>query len=193
MTELGIAAGRVLVYVGGFSPHKNLETLVESFAAVVKQCDLADVKLVMVGEYRNEVFHSYYDIIRRQVDSLGLSPRVVFTGYLSDEELVVLLNRATALALPSLLEGFGLPAVEAAACGCPVVATTASPLPELLAGGGVFVDPLDHKGWENAILRVLRSEEVRKRLGEKGLAAAGRLTWDGAAKQLLAVIDKVVA
>jgi glycosyltransferase involved in cell wall biosynthesis len=193
MKELNIANGRLLVYVGGFSPHKNLETLVEAFAKVSKQSDLTDVKLVMVGEYQNEVFHSYYGVIRQQVDSLGIAERVVFTGYLPDEELVVLLNRAAALALPSLLEGFGLPAVEAAACGCPVVATTASPLPDLLPGGGVFVDPLDHTGWENALLRVLRTEEFRKELRENGVAAANRLTWDGAAKQLLAVIDKVVA
>jgi glycosyltransferase involved in cell wall biosynthesis len=191
LADLGLAHGRLLVYVGGFGPHKNLETLVAAFARVVAQDDLSDVRLVLVGEYEREVFHSYYGTIRRHVEALGLSSRVVFTGFLPDEELVVLLNRATALGLPSLLEGFGLPAVEAAACGCPVVATTASPLPELLGRGGLFVDPLDPPGWERALAAVLRSEDLRSRLREEGLAAAQRLTWDAAARQLLAVLERV--
>ncbi len=193
LAALDLAEGRLLVYVGGFSPHKNLKTLVAAFASLASQDDLKDVRLVLVGEYEKEVFHSYYGTIRRQAEALGLGRRVVFTGFLPDEELVVLLNRATALALPSLLEGFGLPAVEAAACGCPVVATTASPLPELLGSGGLFVDPADGPGWERALLEVLRSEELRRRLREEGVAAARRLTWDAAAGQLLAVLDQVAA
>jgi glycosyltransferase involved in cell wall biosynthesis len=193
LANLGLAEGRFLVYVGGFSPHKNLETLVAAFAQLARQDDLADVRLVLVGEYEKEVFHSYYGTIRQQVQTLGVSSRVVFTGFLPDDELVVLLNRATALVLPSLLEGFGLPAVEAAACGCPVIATTASPLPKLLRDGGLFVDPLDRPGWERALLAVLCSEETRRQLGKEGLASAQQLTWDAAAQQLLAVLDRVAA
>jgi glycosyltransferase involved in cell wall biosynthesis len=193
LANLGLVEGRMLVYVGGFSPHKNLETLLTAFARIATQDDLADVRLVLVGEYEKEVFHSYYGTIRRQVEDLGLSPRVVFTGFLPDKELVTLLNRATALALPSLLEGFGLPAVEAAACGCPVVATTASPLPELLRDGGLFIDPLDRPGWERALLSVLRSRDLRQRLRREGLAAAQRLTWDTAARQLLTVLHSVAS
>jgi glycosyltransferase involved in cell wall biosynthesis len=191
---LGLAGpGRAVVYVGGFSPHKNLDTLVAAFAQVAAQEGFADVRLVMVGEYAKEVFHSYFGTIKQQVDSLGLGDRVVFTGYLPDEELVVLLNRATVLALPSYLEGFGLPAVEAAACGCPVLATTASPLPGLLGEGGQFVDPHDRSGWERALVEVLRSEDLRRRMREAGLAAARRLTWEAAAQQLIDVLRKVVA
>jgi glycosyltransferase involved in cell wall biosynthesis len=92
-----------------------------------------------------------------------------------------------------LLEGFGLPAIEAAACGCPVLATTASPLPTLLGDGGRFVDPLDSAGWERALIEVLHSEELRQRMRDAGLAAARRLTWDLAAQQLQTVLRKVVA
>jgi glycosyltransferase involved in cell wall biosynthesis len=193
LDNLGLSGGRSVVYVGGFSPHKNLEMLVAAFARVAACDDLTDVRLVLVGEYEREVFHSYSGRIRRQVEDLGLGHRVVFTGFLADEELVVLLNRATVLALPSLLEGFGLPAVEAAACGCPVVATTASPLADLLGDGGLFVDPTDRPGWERALLEVLRASELRQRLRENGLEAARRLTWDAAARQLLAVLHKVAA
>ncbi|HKB37870.1 MAG TPA: glycosyltransferase family 1 protein, partial [Gemmataceae bacterium] len=194
LEALGLAGeGRTVVYVGGFNPHKNLETLVDAFARIASSPEFSDVRLVLVGEYEKEVFHSYSGVIRQRIESLGVAGRVVWTGFLADEDLNVLLNRATLLALPSLLEGFGLPAVEAAACGCPVVATTESPLPELLGEGGRYVAPLDQGGWERELAGVLRSDELRRRMGVAGVAAANRLTWDAAARQLLAVLEGVVA
>jgi len=191
LAAAGIRPGkRIAVYVGGFSPHKNLEVLVEAFARIAGREEFADTLLVMVGEYKKEVFHSYYGTIAAQVKRLGIGDRVVFTGYLGDEDLAVLLNLAAVLALPSLMEGFGLPAVEAAACGCPVAATTESPLPELLAGGGLFFEPRGG-GLEPALEAILGSEELRKVMGEAGAAAAARLTWEAAARQMLEVIHKV--
>ena len=122
-----------MVYVGGFSPHKNLEALVAAFARIAAKPEFADAKLIMVGDTSGDAFHTYYGTIAAQVDALNLKDRVMFTGFMSDEDLVHLLNLASVLALPSLMEGFGLPAVEAAACGCPVIATHASPLEGLLA------------------------------------------------------------
>ena len=191
LKELGLAEGRFIVYVGGFGPHKNLTTLVAAFAALTTHDDLDDVRLVLVGEYGKEVFHSDHATIRQQIHDLGLESRVFFTGFLPDKDLVILLNRATLLALPSLMEGLGLSAIEAAACGLPVVATTASPLPELLGAGGIFVDPMDRAGWEQALLSVIRSKDLRCRLRCEGLASAGHLTWDKAARQLSTVIQKV--
>jgi glycosyltransferase involved in cell wall biosynthesis len=148
--------------------------------------------MVMVGPCE-EVFHSYFGTVKRRVDELRIADRVVFTGFLADSELPVLLNLASVLVLPSLLEGYGLPAVEAAACGLPVIATTASPLPDLLAGGGLFVDPLDGDGWRNALETLLRSPELRARMGKAGRAAAGQLTWDAAARQMFDVFRLVAA
>jgi glycosyltransferase involved in cell wall biosynthesis len=192
LTALGLGGpGRTVAYVGGFSPHKNLTTLVSAFAAVAAGPEFADVRLALVGEYQKEVFHSQYATIRDQVERLGLAGRVVFTGYLPDEEVVVLLNRAVVLALPSLLEGFGLPAIEAAACGCPVLATTASPLPSLLGAGGLFLDPLDATAWARALADVLSSAPLRERMRAAALDAAPRLTWDTVARRILAVLDEV--
>jgi glycosyltransferase involved in cell wall biosynthesis len=115
----------------------------------------------------------------------------VFTGYLSDEDLAVLLNLSTVLVLPSLMEGFGLPAVEAAACGCPVIATSESPLPDLLAGGGIFFDPRG-KALEPALETMLGSTAERDGMAEAAADAAGRLTWDAAARQMLEVIRQCV-
>jgi glycosyltransferase involved in cell wall biosynthesis len=181
---------RLIVYVGGFSPHKNLEALVAAFARLAGREVFGDVVLVLVGEYKKEIFHSYFGTISARVAELGLRERVVFTGYMPDEELAQLLNVATVLALPSLMEGFGLPAVEAAACGCPVVATTESPLPELLADGGIFCDPRGG-GLEAALETILGDRRLRDSMAETALASAQRLTWDAAASQMLDVIGKV--
>jgi len=193
LRSLGIVGnGRSVIYVGGFNPHKNLELLVDTVAKLSNRPDFADLRLVMVGEYEKEVFHSYFGNIKRQVERSGLSERVIFTGYLPDNELVTLLNVSTVLVLPSLLEGFGLPAIEAAACGCPVIATKASPLPSLLGDGALYIDPTDQRGLEIALERVLTSTELRQHLKENGLAAAGRLTWKAAAQQMIEVMQQVV-
>jgi glycosyltransferase involved in cell wall biosynthesis len=147
----------------------------------------------MVGEHEKEVFHSEFTRIRGRAQDLNIADRVVFTGYLADEDLVVLLNLATVLVLPSLMEGFGLPAVEAAACGCPVIATKESPLPALLGKGGLYVDPRRPEELESALDCVLRSPDLRAQMREAGLAAAGRLTWEAAAQQMMAVMQKVMA
>lgn len=194
LQDLGISAGnRLVVYVGGFAPHKNLEALVTSFASIIASPSFSDVRLVLVGENQNEVFHSYSGIIKKMVVELGIQDRVIFTGYLPDDQVVILLNCSTVLVLPSLMEGFGLPAVEAAACGCPVIATVESPLPDLLGEGGLYVNPRKRGELMDALTRVLESAELRERMRTAGLAAAGRLTWDAAALQMKAVFQKVSA
>lgn len=183
---------RIAVYLGGFSPHKNLEALVTAFARIARRSDFADVALMMVGDTSNDAFHTYFGTIAAQVKALGLADRVIFTGYLEDEEVVTLLNLASVLVLPSLMEGFGLPAVEAAACGCPVIATRASPLEQLLGAGGIFIEPSTAE-IARALEAVLGSEEMQRRMRECGLAAAQQLTWEHAAGDMLEVIRKVSA
>jgi glycosyltransferase involved in cell wall biosynthesis len=183
---------RMAVYVGGFSPHKNLEALIAAFAGIAAQKEFADVLLIMVGDTSDDAFHTCLGTLVAQVNTLGLRNRVIFTGYLDDEDLVVLMNVAAVLALPSFMEGFGLPAVEAAACGCPVVATRASPLEGLLGDAGIYVGPGQDEIGE-ALARVLSSEDLRTRMRERGLEAARRLTWQAAARQMMDVIQKVAS
>lgn len=192
LATLGISsAQQMIVYVGGFGPHKNLETLVEAFAGLIAKPDFHDLRLVLVGEYQHEVFHSTVGPLRDKIATLGVSDRTIFTGYLPDAELVVLLNLATVLALPSWMEGFGLPGIEAAACGCPVVATKESPLPELLGDGGLYVDPSRGDELKEAVQQILTSPELRGRMRKAGLAAANALTWDAAAAQMKNLIHQV--
>lgn len=181
----------LVVYVGGFGPHKNLRALLTAFAALTRARPAT--RLVLVGEHEREVFASEHRALAARIADLGLGARTTFTGYLPDEDLAALLNFATVLVLPSLMEGFGLPAVEAAACGCPVIATTESPLPELLGAGGRFVDPRDTGALTEALLRVVGSETMRAEMRAAGLAAARGLTWEGAARDMMAIMRRAVA
>ena len=182
--------GRMAVYVGGFSPHKNLEALVDAFARLAGRPEFADVKLVLVGETSRDAFYTCFPAIEARVQALGLAESVIFTGYLPDPDLAVLLNLASVLVLPSLMEGFGLPAVEAAACGCPVIATKASPLAALLEGAGIYIEP-NEPSVAAALETVLGSAELRAQMGARGVEAARRLTWEAAARQMIDVIGKV--
>lgn len=194
LAALGVpSSGRLVAYVGGFNPHKNLETLVSAFAKLAARREFSDLRLVMAGEYEKEVFHGNYRAIKRQVEHSGISDRVIFTGHLADDDLVALLNLTTVLVLPSLIEGFGLPAVEAAACGCPVIATTASPLPQILGEGGLYIDPARPQELESALARVLCSGQLRLGMREAGLAAASRLSWEAAAGQMIDLMRRVLA
>jgi glycosyltransferase involved in cell wall biosynthesis len=91
------------------------------------------------------------------------------------------------------MEGFGLPAVEAAACGCPVIATTESPLPGLLGDAGVFIDPFDPAALERALASVLSSPERRETMRRAGLSAAATLTWTAAARDMLGLMNRAVS
>jgi glycosyltransferase involved in cell wall biosynthesis len=185
---LGLDGQRPMAfYVGGFSPHKNLEALVRAFARIATRPEFSDLVLVMVGDTSGDAFHTYYGTIAATVETLKLQDRVIFTGFLADEDLVVLLNMARVLVLPSLMEGFGLPAVEAAACGCPVIATVASPLEGLLGEGGIYIQPTEEE-IVRALAEVLSSPERRARMSELALRAVERLTWEHAARQMMNVI-----
>ena len=113
--------------------------------------------------------------------------------FVPDEDLRHLHSGATALLLLSECEGFGLPAVEAAACGAPVVATTESPLPELLAGGGIFVPPGDEVGVIKALRSLLGDEFKRRKMGRTALERAARLSWSKSASIVLQTLREVVS
>jgi glycosyltransferase involved in cell wall biosynthesis len=182
---------RCLIYVGGFSPHKNLGLLIDVIGEMVRRDGFADVRLLLVGDYAGDSFYSCYNELAKQVKRQDLQEHVMFTGRMEDEQLVLLLNRARALVLPSFCEGFGLPAVEAAACGTPVLATTESPLPQLLREGALAIDPSDRVGWLNAIERVLSDASFRQHMSRAALVTGRRLSWQNAARQLLSVFDEV--
>lgn len=181
---------RYLIYVGGISPHKNLEMLVDVFSRLVQRPACSDLKLLLVGDCRKDVFYSSFSRISGMVNARGQSGSIFFTDYVPDEELVHLYNGALALVFPSLEEGFGLPAVEAMACGTPVIASNAGSLPETVGEGGLFFDPRAAEELEAALLRVLDDEDLRRELSARALRRAGQFSWKQAAADLKRIFEQ---
>jgi alpha-1,3-rhamnosyl/mannosyltransferase len=191
--RIGLPPGaRWLTYVGGFSPHKNLDVLVRAHARVARE--LPDPpRLVLIGALQGDAFHGNLDAIRGAVRECGTEALVLWPGFLPDEEIRHLHAGAIALVLPSENEGFGLPAVEAAACGTPVIATTGSPLPQLLDGGGLFVAPRDEAGLAAAIRQLASDPALAGRLGARARTRAAELSWSRGARAALDALEEAVA
>ncbi len=190
---VGLPAGaRWFTYVGGFNPHKNLAALVRAHGELANGEDETPW-LVLVGPKDSDVFHSGSDELQRAIAESPCRERILWPGFVPDEELRALHAGSLALCLPSLCEGFGLPAVEAAACGAPVIATTKSPLPEVLHGGGIFLDPNDAAGWAKALREMAENEDERRVMGERAAELASALTWDAAATRALAALREAAA
>jgi glycosyltransferase involved in cell wall biosynthesis len=192
----GIPSGTPwFTYVGGFTPHKHVDRIVRAHAVLVGEAleQGTPVPLLMlVGTTSADNFHGVGAGIHEAIAQCGTAEFVRWTGFMPDEELRHLLTGTRAVLLPSENEGFGLPAVEGAACGAPVVATTASPLPQLLEGGGFFIAPGDVEALV-AGMRALLDVGERERRGRIALERASRLTWRASARATLAALHDVVA
>lgn len=179
----------LLVYFGGLNPHKNVLGLLRAFPRVLDShphCVLA-----IVGDLSGRGFHDNAAEVGAFIEkSPRLRPNVRLTGFIADEELVVLLNAATAFVLPSLAEGFGLPAVEAMACGLPVLASNRGSLPEVVGDAGVYFDPESPSEVADAIVGLLADSPRRRRLSARALARAAEYTWDRAAEQAEASLER---
>lgn len=180
------ARGRPFILaVGTLEPRKNYPTLIRAFARARQAARLPHA-LVIVGR-KGWV----YEPIFAAVDDLGLHDEVIFPGFVPDEELPALYNAADVLVTPSFYEGFGLPALEAMACGTPVIVSDVSSLPEVVGEAGVRIDPRDEAGLAEAIVRVVGDSALRVGLREAGLRRAREFTWDRAARELLGVYARL--
>jgi glycosyltransferase involved in cell wall biosynthesis len=167
---------------------KNLQRVLQAFARLVAVRRAESPRLVITGK-RGE---AYADILALRRE-LGLEREVILTGYIPAADMPILLSGAQALVFPSLDEGFGLPLVEAMACGCPVVTSNVSAMPEVVGGAGVLVDPLDvgalHAAMDELFGHAARGAELRQR----GLARAELFSWDAAARTTLELLRVVAA
>jgi glycosyltransferase involved in cell wall biosynthesis len=166
------------LYVGNAYPHKNLEALLSAFKKLRREG--LEAQLVLVGK-----MDYFYGRLEREADRLGLtgSADVVFYGFADDLELADLYRRARAYVFPSLLEGFGLPPLEAMRYGTPVAASDSSCLPEILGDAAAWFDPGDPEAMPEVMRRIFEDEPFRASLREKGVARAGRYDWKDCAER----------
>jgi glycosyltransferase involved in cell wall biosynthesis len=177
-----------VLFVGSEHPRKNLATLLRAFAALKRDPRFHDLKLVKVGAAGGREA-PFRDQSLAVVRSLGLEREVVFTERIEDDELVAYYSGARCLILPSLYEGFGFPPLEAMACGCPAIVSTAGALPEVTSGAAVTVDPEDVVALTRAMAAVLDDEGLRGELRGRGLARARRFSWQRAAAETVRVYE----
>lgn len=173
--------GKYLLYVGDSEWRKNLRRVLE---ALVKLD--SDIRLVLVGKRArgDAVLHGW-------IRELGLEGRVMAPGFVPDEDLPPLYGAAEAFLFPSLYEGFGLPVIEAMACGCPVITSNVSSMPEIAGDAALLVDPTDVKQIAEAIKKVLNGNGVKSALSEAGVRRADFFSWEKSAKETVALIRSV--
>ncbi len=174
-----------ILSVSTLQPRKNYRRLIRAFAPLAVRHP--ELLLVFAGGKGWQ-----YEEILAEPERLGLADRVRFTGFVADDELPALLSAAALFAFPSLYEGFGLPILEAMACGTPVIASDRSSLPEVVGEAGLQVDPLDVAGLTAGMERLLSDEELRHELAARGRRQAARFSWTDAARQLLAVYQRLL-
>jgi len=166
---------------GTLEPRKNLPTLFKAFAEVVKE--FPDLQLLVAGK-KGWMFKEIFETQAM----LGLDGKVRFLDYVPERELVYLYNLASVFVYPSVYEGFGIPPLEAMQCGCPVVTSNISSLPEVVENAALKIDPKDHKSFANAILSILRNETLRKELIKKGFKQSKKFSWKLSARKFLDII-----
>ncbi|GAI19716.1 unnamed protein product, partial [marine sediment metagenome] len=176
-----------ILYIGSERPRKNLGRLFEAFAKL--KGEFPELKLVKVGVFgRSE---GYRRNVMRKLASLGITQDVFFVALVSELDLAHYYSSASLLAYPSLYEGFGLPPLEAMACGCPVVTSNTSSMPEVVGKAGIMVDPYDTDSLAQAMRRVLTDDKLREDMVGKGLEQAKRFSWEETARKTQEVYNKV--
>ncbi len=170
-----------LLYVGNIAPHKNVRRLVQAFAAVAPS---TSATLVIRGSGRPW----HVDPVRREIERLRLGERVDWRPYESAETLPDLYRRARALVLPSLYEGFGLTALEAMACGTPVIAATAASIPEVVGDAALMIDPRETRGLAEAMSRILADDALAQDLRARGPARAAAFSWGRLAREVARLV-----
>jgi glycosyltransferase involved in cell wall biosynthesis len=173
-----------VLFVGTLEPRKNLKGLIEAFSRVYD----GRIQLVLVGGKG-----WLHDDLFARVEALNLGAAVRFAGYVRSEDLPLWYNAATALAYPSLYEGFGMPVTEAQACGTPVLTSNKSSLPEAAGEAALLVDPRDVEEIAAGLNQLLNDDALRRDLRERGLAHARRFSWPRAARQTIQVYRRALA
>jgi glycosyltransferase involved in cell wall biosynthesis len=176
--------GKYILYIGNFKPHKNVKRLIEAFADV--KDEFLDLKLVLGGKK-----DKYVHLLKDTAEKLGIMDKVIFTDFIKDEDLPYLYSGAELFVYPSLYEGFGLPVLEAMACGTPVICSNTTSLPEVVGDSGILIDTKDAKNITSAILTLLKNDKQKEILIKKGLERAKGFATDRYSSKILSLIESI--
>jgi glycosyltransferase involved in cell wall biosynthesis len=176
-----------LLFVGTLEPRKNLLTMLRAFEEVITRTSARPQLVIAGGE------GWLIDETLSFINSASLKDRLLLTGYLNDEDLRALYSSCRAFVYPSLYEGFGLPPLEAMACGAPVIASRIAALRETLAEAAILVEPLDVQTFSRTIIELLKDEKRRTAMSEAGIKHAAKFSWGAAAKLTYEVYERVLA
>ena len=180
---------RLILYVGGLAPHKNLAGLIKGYAEALQDGRLGDVDLVLAGDPKGDGFHSNVEELHALIADRGLSGRVHFPGFVPDAVLPALYSDAMVVAMPAFSEGFGLPAAEAIACGTPVVATGGGAVAEVVGRAGLFFDPNNTHEIAKVIGEVAGEPSTLERLRAECRPRAAELSWSRSASAMLDLLE----
>lgn len=178
-------SGPFILHVGTLEPRKNLAFLITAFARALRLGPIKE-QLVITGRQG-----WYYEGLFKLVKDLKLSRKVVFTGYVEEDDLPRLYNAASLFVFPSLYEGFGLPPLEALACGTPVISSNTSSMPEVIGRAGILLPPEDLEAWRRQIYRVLTNKSLRQTMAEQGFSQAKKFSWETTALQTIKIYEQV--
>ncbi len=186
LRKYNVYVSKYFFYVGSMHPHKNVNRLIEAYILLRDSFPDIEEKLLIVGKT------SYGDEVLKMIKNTKYSQDIINIGFVPLEDLPAFYSNATALVYASLNEGFGMPIVEAMACGTPVITSNLSAMPEIAGEAALLVDPKRSEEIMKGMLRMARDESLRKDLIEKGYKRASLFTWERFAKENLEVYKKVL-
>lgn len=178
--------GDYIIYIGTIQPRKNLMRLIRSMKKIEK------LKLVIAGKIKGKGKQGWMnEEILEEPKKLGIEDKIIFTDFVPTEELPYLISGSKAFVLPSLWEGFGIPVVEAMACGVPVITSNVSSLPEVTGDAGLLVDPKSETQIEQAIRLLTTDKKLHYKLSKKALEQSKKFSWQKMAKEVIKVLESV--
>lgn len=183
-----IPEGQYILGLNTLEPRKNMEGLIRAFCQVLQQEKINNLYLVLVGR----LGWQYESIFHELNKYPHLAQRIIFTGYVVDEDLAPLYSNALVFCYPSLYEGFGLPPLEAMQCGTPVITSNISSLPEVVGNAGLLINPYDVEDLASTLLKVYQSASLRQELSQKSTERAQQFTWRSCAQKTVNLYHKAL-
>lgn len=177
---------KVILYVGSEQPRKNVPFLLKAISKLKKR--IPEIKLLKIG---NSQVPGAREKLFELIETLGLQEEVIFVGYVSENDITKYYNAADLFVYPSLYEGFGMPPLEAMACGTPVVTSNVTSLPEVVADSAITIDPHDIDAFVDAMYNVLTDEKLRETMISKGLKRAQLFNWERSAEEMRRIYEQL--